>query len=198
MRSSTRRTTLTAAVIAGLVIGAATPATAAPPTKFSYKDKFLSLTSPGCEDGEGSCQSLFVSQSKRSSFVCVDVLDAQGAMFGCTDTPTGAFSVTRTTQTLRPTTVTLVRVECDDMEEECDVVGEQEATVSASATTTGRATRHSFRFSERTKDCVARSSMAVRAAPTAGQVTLDGTRYRTAGETGTSTVREFVRGCDFG
>ncbi len=199
MRRTTTRTTLTAAVVAGLLLGAATPATAAPSVRESYKDRFLFLNSPGCEDGEGPCLSLHVSQGKRTSFVCVDVPDAHGAMFGCTDTPTGAFSVTRTTQTLRPTTLTLVRVECDDVEEECDVVGEQEATVSASATTTGRATRHSFRFSDRTKDCVVRSSMTVRAAPTAGQVTLDGTRYRTAGETGTSTMRDFLRGgCDFG
>ncbi len=198
MKRMARRTTVTAAVIAGLLSGAATPATAAPPVRESYKDRFLSLTSPGCEDGEGQCLSLHVSQGKRSSFVCVDVLDGDGGLFGCTDTPADAFSVTKTSQVLRPTTVTLMRIDCDDEKEECDVVEEQDAVVSASATTTGRATRHSFRFSDRTKDCVMRSSMTVRAAPTTGQVTLDGTRYKTAGETGTSTLRDVMRGCDFG
>lgn len=191
-----RRTTTTALVAGALVLVSAAPAAAAAPVRDSSRGTFLNLSSPGCMDGEEPCLGLFASESEGGGFVCVDVPDALGSSFGCTETGSEALTVTRATQTLRPTAVEVGRLECTS-QEECQVVDTRTVVVSATAETTGRRVNRVFRSRERSPECRSSSSFRSRSAPVAGTLTIDGTAHSLTGEAGTSRSRFLLRGCDF-
>ena len=192
-----RRTTLTALVSGALVLATAAPASAAPPTRESSRDTFLSLSSPGCMTGEEPCLGVFAGESQGAGFVCVDIPHALGSFFGCTETGSETLTVTKTAQTVRPTRVDLVRVECTVEDETCEIVDSRTVTVSATAVTTGRQVNRVFRSQERSPECRYISSFRSRSAPVAGTLTIDGKRQSLTGEAGTSRSRLLLRGCEF-
>lgn len=187
---------MTALVSGALVLATAAPASAAAPTRESSRGTFLTLSSPGCMTEEGSCLSVFASESEGSGFVCVDVPHALGGSFGCTETGSETLTVTKTRQTIAPTSVELVRVECGVDDETCEVVDSRTVTVSATAVTTGRRVNRVFRSQKHTPECTYMSSFRSRSAPVAGTLTIDGRRHSLTGEAGTSRSRLLLRGCE--
>ena len=189
---------MTALVSSALLLATAAPASAAAPIRESHRGTFLSLSSPGCTTGERPCTDVFAGQTKGAGFVCVDVPHALGSFFGCTETGSKTLTVTKKTQTIAPTRVEVVRVECEEDadEEACEVVDSRTVTVSASAVTTGRRVNRVFRSQKRTPECSFSTSFRSRSAPVAGTVTIDGRRHTLTGEAGTSSSRLLLRGCE--
>ena len=193
-----RQMAMTGVVAGALVLATAAPATAAAPTRDASRNTFLSLSSPGCMTGEQPCLSVFAAEGEDGNLVCVELPQARGSLSGCTDTSPETLTVTRTSQSIQPTRVTVVRLDCEfeDGHETCEVAAARTVTVSATAVTIGRRVNRTSRAQERTPECTFISSFRSRSAAVAGTLTIDGRRHRLTGEAGTTRNRFLSRGCD--
>jgi hypothetical protein len=200
-----RRTVLTAALLGGLLVGGAAPATAAPPERekqsgnYTALESFTSECTPEPTGGE-TCTNIFLYASTDTSgmdsvSLTIDTYSIDGdGVYTPIDFASGfvegGSELTVTSDlsaTLAPTTVVLETFECT--EAGCDLVDSREVTVSASDTRTGPIGKGRDRGTFRDGSCMYKWSNTYTSAEVAGTITLDGVTYDEVGSVRTGDYR---------
>ncbi len=203
-----RNTTLTVALLGGLLVGGAAPATAAPPERVKQSGTSTSLESSTVEctaeqGGGETCTSIVLSAGTdtagmdsvslsietymRDGEEYTPISSEYGFVEGGAELTVGS----DLSATLAPTIVTLESYDCTD--ESCEEAGSREVTVSASGTAVGPAatSRERGKFKEGT--CTYKWSSTSTSAEVAGTITLDGVTHHAAGPVSTGDYRLMSR-----
>lgn len=196
---------MTTLALGAMVVGAAAPASAAPPERMKQSGTFANLFSftEDCREQGGSrtvCTNLslqaFTIEDGRV-VVCLDsstfVLNRDRFTLrdqesGCTEVPADTLTVTDgLVATLDATTITLTG--------DGRRGGTREVTVSAQDSPIGPISTSSGRGSFKDGTCTFRFSFTERSAEVAGTITVDGTTFQESGfaSVGSSTVTQSCR-----
>ncbi|WP_448613817.1 hypothetical protein [Modestobacter sp. URMC 112] len=197
-----RRAVLTTLAIGGMIVGAAGPASAAPPERMKNSGTYTSLFSytEDCRQqgtSRSTCTNIGLNAyaiEDGTVSVCVDTatyvlsrerFSLRSAEYGCTDVAASSLTVTDTfVATLAPTTVVLTS--------ESGRGTTRTVTVSAEDSPVGPVQTSSGRGSFTDGTCTFRYSYTERSAPVPGTITIDGVTFEESGfaSTGQNTVTE--------
>jgi hypothetical protein len=207
-RKIMRKTTLAVALLGGLLVGGAAPAAAAPPEREKQSGTVTSLESftEECTQEQGggqTCTGIFLSASTDTAgmeFVSlsIETYMRDGEEFTPISSESGfaegdaELTVNSDlSATLAPTTVTLESYDCTD--EDCELSGSREVTVSASGTAIGPVGTSRERGMFKEGKCAYKWSFTPTSADAAGTITLDGVAYDVAGRVSTGDYRSMSR-----